>query len=224
MRDYQKAFEKTVEALAGQVAAGEKMVQSATELESSARALWQSQQEAMAALSARASALMIGFALAGVVLGIVLATTVTRSLTGPISRCMESIVALANQDFGKRCDLERKDEIGRMAAAVNRSIDATRKAFEDVQEGARREKQAEAERAEAERQRVEAERQHEAAEAERERAQREAEQKRREEDAEVERKRRKPTGRRPRNCGGKSIRCWPWSGRRPRGTSRSRSR
>ncbi|MFZ5830929.1 MAG: methyl-accepting chemotaxis protein [Planctomycetota bacterium] len=98
---------------------------------------------------------MLGMTGLGLLLSGVLGFIVTRSITRPVAQCKESITALANQDFGKRVDLDTRDEIGEMAVAINRSIDATKKAFDDIHEAAERERQAQLERAEAERQRQE---------------------------------------------------------------------
>ncbi|MFZ5831661.1 MAG: methyl-accepting chemotaxis protein [Planctomycetota bacterium] len=54
------------------------------------------------------------------------------SVVRPIRRCMASIVALARRDFTQKCDVKGRDEIGRMSAAINESIDTTKKAFEEI--------------------------------------------------------------------------------------------
>jgi methyl-accepting chemotaxis protein len=189
VREYQKAFENTVQALAGQEEAGKKMVTDARDLETRAEQLRQSQLAAMAAAIRRANRLMIGFALGAIVFGVVLAVGITRSLTGPIARCVRSIVALANQDFSQRCHVDSRDEMGRMAAAINQSIDETKAAFDKIQEATRSQQQAQAERMEAERRQLEAERKRQAEEAERERKRVEEDRKLQESLAEAERRR-----------------------------------
>ncbi len=76
-------------------------------------------------------------------------------LVRPIRACMESVAALAGQDFGKKCRVQSRDELGQMAEAINRSIDATEKAFLDVKQAAQREADATAERIQAERRQAE---------------------------------------------------------------------
>lgn len=107
----------------------------------------------------------------------------------PIRTCVDSVVALSQQDFSKPCDVRSHDEVGTMAAAINRSIEETAKAFREIQEAAERERQAEAERAEAERQRTEEEkrRQHELDEMERRQREEREQQREAEEKAERER-------------------------------------
>ena len=107
----------------------------------------------------------------------------------PIRKCMGAVAALAKGDFSQKAELRAQDELGKMATAINESIDATEKAFEEVNEAAQREKEAQEQREASERERMEAEkrRQEEAAEAERTRL--EEEQRRREAEAEEDRQR-----------------------------------
>ena len=111
----------------------------------------------------------------------------SRSILKPLKDCMESIVALANHSFGRKCTVKSRDELGQIGTAINQSIDATKKAFDDIDEAAKREAQAREERAEAERQQAERERKLEAERAETERLQLEKEQRQREEHAQMER-------------------------------------
>lgn len=111
----------------------------------------------------------------------------SRTITTPLQCCMESVVALSKQDFGKKCDVASRDELGQMAVAINQSIAATQRAFEDIEEAARREEQARRERAEAERQQAERERRVQAEKAEAERQQLEREQRQREQQAQLDR-------------------------------------
>ena len=73
-------------------------------------------------------AVAMGFSIVG--LFVLLIFTVIR----PVFRCKESVTALANQDFGKKCLVTSQDEIGQMAQAINASIDTTQKAFDGIQE------------------------------------------------------------------------------------------
>lgn len=111
------------------------------------------------AIVSKAWQTIFSLTLAAVAASIVLSLATGRSLVGPLRQCMESLQALAQQDFAKKCSLKRADELGQMAQAINQSIDATQKAFDDIQEAGRREKRAQEERLAEEQRRREAERQ-----------------------------------------------------------------
>jgi methyl-accepting chemotaxis protein len=82
----------------------------------------------------------------------------TRLVLRPVHQCLESVVALANQNFEKKCPVETHDELGQMATAINQSIDATKNAFENIIRAADREGQARSVQARNERQQAEDER------------------------------------------------------------------
>jgi methyl-accepting chemotaxis protein len=135
------------------------------------------------------TALFLGIGLPAVVVVVVLGVYLARVITRPVRICMESVVALADQDFTRPANVSSHDELGQMAEAINRSIDATRQAFERIQESAEREKQLQARRAEEERRLAEEQRRREADEAERQRQRLAAERQRQEEEAAKDRQR-----------------------------------
>ena len=97
---------------------------------------------------------VVGLAVVVVILALVLADRIV----GPIRQCVNSVVALANQNYDLKTDVHTDDEIGQMAAAINQSIDATKQAFMEVREAAEREKQLQGEQAEEALRRAEMER------------------------------------------------------------------
>ncbi|MBN2216452.1 MAG: HAMP domain-containing protein [Pirellulales bacterium] len=102
---------------------------------------------------------VIGVTVVGLgVLVVGLAFFLAGAIVGPIRQCVNSVVALADQNYNVKCNVHVTDEIGQMANAINQSIDATKRAFEEVQEAAQREKQAQAQQAEEAQRRAEAER------------------------------------------------------------------
>ncbi len=145
-------------------------------------------RQVMADRLAASKATMLILSLASGIAGVFLAAWITRLIVVPVRKCMESVVALANQDFSKPADVQSKDEMGQMAVAINQSIGNTKKAFDDIREAAEREKKAQEERAEAERRAAEEERRREAEQAELERKRMQEEQRRKEEQAEMERR------------------------------------
>jgi len=112
-----------------------------------------------------------------------------KRIADPVNRILASVTALADQDFSRPCDVQSKDEIGRMARAVNQSIENTRKAFDDITAANRREQEAQSQRMQQQREQAEAERKRQEEDAQRQRQQQEAETRRREEEAESQRRR-----------------------------------
>ena len=169
-------------------AAATAMVETATAVTSSINGMAEDVSQVMSARLARSQMTMVILIFVSGTVGIFLATWITRQITIPVKKCMESATALANQDFSKQAKVDSKDEMGQMAVAINQSIDNTKKAFDDIREAAEREKKAQEERAEAERRAAEEERRRETEQAEMERKRMEEEQRRKEEQAELERR------------------------------------
>ncbi|HOM18349.1 MAG TPA: methyl-accepting chemotaxis protein, partial [Thermoguttaceae bacterium] len=79
-----------------------------------------------------------------------IAYVATTKIARPLTQTVSVMEAVAQGDYSKRLDFTSQDEFGRMAAAVNKAIDATVQAMDEVKHAAEREKQLQAERAEAE--------------------------------------------------------------------------
>ena len=158
--NYAKAFNNYTAMMATQKAEGERMENTAEQVKEGLVAFREIQDERREAAESQANWMAGCFTLAGIVIGAVLAFFITRLIVGPVQKCVASVTALSNQDFTQKCDVDSKDELGEMAKAINASIDATAKAFDDIKEAAEQQKKAQEEKA-----RVEAER---AAELERE--------------------------------------------------------
>ena len=116
------------------------------------------QKEKMEATVSRSGNMLLAGVVVALALGVFVSLVITRLIVGPVRKCVESVIALSNQDFSKKADVDSKDELGRMALAINTSIDNTKQALDDIQEAAEREKQAQAKQAEEDRQRAEAQR------------------------------------------------------------------
>jgi methyl-accepting chemotaxis protein len=132
---------------------------------------------------------MIAVIIGGVAVAMALGYFLAYTTVKPLRRAVEVCTAVANSDYSQRLDVHTKDEIGTMAQALNRSIDASVKMMDDIKEAAEREQKAREERAENERREAEAKRQREAEEAERERIRAQEEQARKDEEAAKERAR-----------------------------------
>ncbi len=87
----------------------------------------------------------------GAVLGIGLAFFTARNIVKPLHRTVSAMEAVAEGDYSQRLDTNRKDELGRVAVALNSAAEATGKAMQDIKDAAEREAKAQEERAEADR-------------------------------------------------------------------------
>jgi methyl-accepting chemotaxis protein len=73
----------------------------------------------------------------GILLAVILASMtlvyfVTRAISRPLNESAEIMENVGKGDFSLRLDLDRKDEIGRMAAALNQCIDNVREMFLNI--------------------------------------------------------------------------------------------
>ena len=184
---YRAAFQRYVKLTNEQRQIQQQMAATATMLQEQAGHLQSTQRGEMASARRQASFYMVVFSLGGILLAVVLAVQTARPLVRAIHRCREAITALANQRFDLLATVDRQDEIGQMATAINRSITATQQAFNNIREAAQREQDVQVQRMEEERRHAAEEQQRRDAEAARERQRAEEEQQRREAEAVRER-------------------------------------
>jgi len=89
------------------------------------------QAEANGAITTTAVGMTIGLIVA-VLLGLYL----TKAITGPVSKGVTFAQDMANGDFTKELDINQKDEIGELAAALNAMVRKLRSVVTDVQAAA----------------------------------------------------------------------------------------
>jgi PAS domain S-box-containing protein len=106
-------------------------------------------QGTQAAAQARALALYVS--IAGVAIALGLGICLALSISRPVTRVADALKAMADGDYSVRVHLASKDEIGRMADALNTTVAAVAKAMQDVKEAAERERLAQEARQEQER-------------------------------------------------------------------------
>jgi methyl-accepting chemotaxis protein len=79
---------------------------------------------------------VIGAVLAALAAATVLALSITRMIARPLGRAVQVLEAVAEGDFTTSLDVEGRDEVGRMAAALNRAIESMSMALNEVSEAA----------------------------------------------------------------------------------------
>jgi len=82
--------------------------------------------QAVATLSSSSTIMIAGLAMA-LVIGIVFAFILTRAITGPMVKGVEFTKQVALGDISANLDVQQKDEIGALAAAMNGMVDNLRK-------------------------------------------------------------------------------------------------
>jgi methyl-accepting chemotaxis protein len=82
--------------------------------------------------AAAADRLIIGLLLGGALLSIGMGFGIARLIARPIGQAVEVLEAVAAGDFTRKLAVETKDEIGRMAGAVNQAVDSMASALGQV--------------------------------------------------------------------------------------------
>lgn len=69
---------------------------------------------------------------AALIVSLLLALAITKSITNPLHACVESLKAQAAMNFTRKLGLNRKDEIGEMAAGMDTVVDNLREAIQRI--------------------------------------------------------------------------------------------
>jgi methyl-accepting chemotaxis protein len=80
-----------------------------------------------------ASSVMLGGLGAALILGILIATLLTKAITGPVIKGVTFAKAMAEGDFTRLLDIDQKDEIGVLAASLNEMVGKLREVVAEVQ-------------------------------------------------------------------------------------------
>ena len=84
----------------------------------------------------RSFVLMVAIVFFAVVVGIAIGVGISRVISIPLKRGVAFADALAGGDLTETLDVKRNDEIGRLAAALNRMVDHLRSIVSDIKSGA----------------------------------------------------------------------------------------
>nr|WP_320049758.1 methyl-accepting chemotaxis protein [uncultured Desulfuromonas sp.] len=88
--------------------------------------------DAVSALDSASNIMIIGLGIA-LILGIAIATFITRMITRPIIKGVEFAATIARGDLTNRIDVASKDEIGQLADALNEMVEKLKDVVENVQ-------------------------------------------------------------------------------------------
>jgi len=79
---------------------------------------------------------VISLLIGAFVLGIFMTITITRSIVSPLQQTVSILQSLAERDFTRRLDIDSTDEVGMMAAALNKTTQAIRETITSIAENA----------------------------------------------------------------------------------------
>jgi signal transduction histidine kinase len=77
--------------------------------------------------------LFIGVGVASIALAVILGFVLSSSLVGPIQRTEARLAQIAEGDFTRRLEVENRDELGTLAANVNRMNDELRRLYDELE-------------------------------------------------------------------------------------------
>jgi signal transduction histidine kinase len=86
---------------------------------------------------ASSRSLFIGVAAGAIVLALLLGFVLSWSLIGPIQRIDARLAAIASGDFSRHVDVDNRDELGELAANVNRMNDELRRLYGELEAASR---------------------------------------------------------------------------------------
>jgi signal transduction histidine kinase len=90
-----------------------------------------------ASANANSRNLFIGVAAGAIVLALLLGFVLSWSLIGPIHRIDSRLAAIASGDFSRHVDVDNRDELGTLAANVNRMNDELERLYSELQAASR---------------------------------------------------------------------------------------
>nr|WP_264983362.1 methyl-accepting chemotaxis protein [Pseudodesulfovibrio portus] len=129
---YQAEFDGFVTCMNKQVEAENVMVAAARKADEVCRAARADQKQKMMSEITSANVLSMSSAVAALLLGLAAATFLTLSITRPIAKGVNFAKDMSKGDFSKTLDVNQKDEIGVLAAALNNMVVKLRKVVQEV--------------------------------------------------------------------------------------------
>jgi methyl-accepting chemotaxis protein len=85
-------------------------------------------------LYARSRIELIAICLVSLVTGLGLGVWIGRLIGRPLGQAVQVLEAVAGRDFTQRLEIDSRDEVGRMAAALNQALESVQRALSEVRE------------------------------------------------------------------------------------------
>lgn len=119
---YYKNFQNYTELMAQQVEAEKIMVEAAREADTQCRATRADQKNKMLTQIETSTTLLFSGAIITLILGLLTAVVLTRAITGPIQMGVNFAQRMAQGDFTSTLNIDQKDEVGILSAALNNMV------------------------------------------------------------------------------------------------------
>ncbi|WP_321400730.1 methyl-accepting chemotaxis protein [Maridesulfovibrio sp.] len=120
--NYYENFQNYTGLMARQVEAEKTMVESARGADAQCRAARADQKGKMLTQIETSTTLLFGGAIIALVIGLLTAFILTKAITGPIQLGVRFAQRMAQGDFTRTLDIDQKDEVGVLAAALNNMV------------------------------------------------------------------------------------------------------
>ena len=89
----------------------------------------------MAKYASKCSMIVVGILAASVILSVLMAFLIVRSITGPVRKTSALAETMAKGDFTCKLDIDQKDEVGLMATSLNTMVAQLGAMIQDIVEG-----------------------------------------------------------------------------------------
>jgi methyl-accepting chemotaxis protein len=116
---YEKEFDGYAVLMAKQKEAETKMIEAARTAQKACADASTDQEAKMKSQISSATTLLLSACIIAFIVGILLAVTITRGITGPVVKAVALAETMAGGDFSTKLDIHQKDEIGLMATSLN---------------------------------------------------------------------------------------------------------
>jgi len=120
-------------ALAAEKNADDRMIAAARNAQAQCETARESQHVLMRAEMGFANTLLVGVSLLSLLLGIVAAIVITRSITGPVLLGVRFARSMSQGDFTRSLEIDQRDEVGTLAKALNEMVGRLREVVAQVQ-------------------------------------------------------------------------------------------
>ncbi|OHY72576.1 methyl-accepting chemotaxis protein [Marinobacter sp. AC-23] len=136
LESYTNEFQNVVNLIKASGQLSQDMVTTARRVTESANGLREVQVSKMEADHKKARTLIFGATAAAVLLGILMAYLITRAITSPINHAVSIASEVASGNLSVHIDNSRKDEIGRLMAALATMVSGLRELVRSIESGA----------------------------------------------------------------------------------------